>query len=268
MKNFINQNTEYSKRKLLEVIDVTKNETGEIDSLLVDENSELGEIYEMGTPLNAISLTEIIEDLIEESRISFLDSILTDEEKVKIDIRKSALPCVVLSDFELPSKGYLGSNITWNVSSGSAIYIEDGIGRVIRSTVEKTVTITQTVSLNEVSETITHTLTVPVMDEVKNVNKYFIAYVYGESSTSNYMVEHIVDGSVVEVVNQNSFINVYSSINNNNILNVEIYCAGLPDGIDTSEFALQIKIKNTETDEVYEQINVIINTYQSVYPND
>ena len=108
MKNFINQNTEYSKRKLLEVIDVTKNETGEIDSLLVDENSELGEIYEMGTPLNASSLTEIIEDLIEESRLTFLDSILTDEEKVKLDIRKSALPVVALSDFELPSKGYLG----------------------------------------------------------------------------------------------------------------------------------------------------------------
>ncbi|MGM9899032.1 MAG: hypothetical protein ACI32E_00455, partial [Bacilli bacterium] len=98
----------------------------------------MGEIYEIGTPLNASSLTEIIEDLIEESRLTFLDSILTDEEKVKLDIRKSALPSVVFTDFELPSKGYLGSNIIWNVSSGSAIYIDDGIGRVIRSTVEKT----------------------------------------------------------------------------------------------------------------------------------
>ena len=70
MKNFINQNTEYQTRKLLEVIDVTKNESGEIESILVDENSELGEIYEIGTPLNASSLTEIIEDLIEESRIT------------------------------------------------------------------------------------------------------------------------------------------------------------------------------------------------------
>ena len=267
MKNFINQNTEYSKRKLLEVIDVTKNETGEIDSLLVDENSELGEIYEIGTPLNASSLTEIIEDLIEESRISFLDSILTDEEKVKLDIRKSALPSVVLSDFELPSKGYLGSNITWNVSSGSAIYIDDGIARVVRSTVEKIVTITQTVSLNEVSETKTYTLTVPVMDEVRSVDKEFIVLTDGSVVGVSSFFRHVVDNSVITLENNNTFINITTSIVDN-VLTAEVSCTSLPEDVETCEFTRKLFIKNTETDEVYEQINVIIDTYQSVYPND
>ena len=267
MKNFINQNTEYQTRKLLDVIEVTKNESGEIESILVDENSELGEIYEIGTPLNASSLTEIIEDLIEESRKSFLNSILTDEEKIALDIRKSTLPVVALNDFELPSKGYLGSNITWNVSSGSAIYIDDGIARVVRSTVEKIVTITQTVSLNEVSETKTYTLTVPVMDEVRSVDKEFIVLTDGSVVGVSSFFGHVVDNSVITLENNNTFINITTSIVDN-VLTAEVSCTSLPEDVETCEFTRKLFIKNTETDEVYEQINVIIDTYQSVYPND
>lgn len=66
MNKFIDRNTQYPNRKILDVKSVTRNDIGEIKTIYVEEIRNEGEIYEEGTPLNANTINHIIQEVTNE----------------------------------------------------------------------------------------------------------------------------------------------------------------------------------------------------------
>ena len=61
---FINREVEISNKKKLIIKEVSRDNDGEIESLVVEEEREEGIVYEAGTALEASTLQEIIQGMI------------------------------------------------------------------------------------------------------------------------------------------------------------------------------------------------------------
>jgi hypothetical protein len=91
---------------------------------------------------------------------------------LKKDKEKLSLPHYVISSFKLPSKGDNNSKITWN---SSAKYYIDNTGKVNRPNsedIDANVTLTATLSLEDLNDTKEFMLT--VLKESKDTNELFL----------------------------------------------------------------------------------------------
>ena len=61
---FINREVEFPNKKKLIIKEVSRDNDGEIESLVVEEEREEGIVYEAGTALEASTLQEIIQGMI------------------------------------------------------------------------------------------------------------------------------------------------------------------------------------------------------------
>ena len=61
---FINRGVEFPNKKKLIIKEVSRDNDGEIESLVVEEEREEGIVYEAGTALEASTLQEIIQGMI------------------------------------------------------------------------------------------------------------------------------------------------------------------------------------------------------------
>ena len=113
MNEFKDRVSSTLNNKILDVKSVERDESGEIISMEVEiiRNDSEG-LTQEGTPLNAESLNEIINEMIHDQIYK------SDEDKVNEDKEKLTIALFVTDNFTLPLLGYNHSNITWVVESG------------------------------------------------------------------------------------------------------------------------------------------------------
>ena len=61
---FINRNVEYPNKKKLTVVEVNRGYDGEIESLVVEEERQEGDVNKEGTPIEASALRTVIMEII------------------------------------------------------------------------------------------------------------------------------------------------------------------------------------------------------------
>ena len=116
MNKFINRKAQDLNKKILEVEEIERGSDGEITkivgTLVRADNPETE-----GTALNAENMNSIIKKMVNEL---IKDALLTDEERVNIDIDSLKIEEYVDDNFTVPLVGDKGSKITWTVENGNA----------------------------------------------------------------------------------------------------------------------------------------------------
>lgn len=141
-------------QKILEVNQVVRDEAGEIVRLNVKEiRDDASGLTKIGTPLNANSLNSVLESLLQ-------DAIMQDNERVNKDLDALVLNKTASSNFTLKTKGEKGSDIRWEVVSGTGITISGANAIVTRELYEQIVTIKATITFNNISQEKTFSITV------------------------------------------------------------------------------------------------------------
>ena len=138
-------------KKILEVLNIERDESGEIISMEVEvvRNDEEG-LIEEGTPLNAKNLSEVIERIVNEE----VNTIpLTDAEKVLSEKNGLKIEQIVTDTLILPSTGKRGCAIEWSVIEGEGISITDNVATITQDSVVQTAKIKATISYGEASDT-------------------------------------------------------------------------------------------------------------------
>ena len=95
-------------------------------------------------------------------------SALDEEAIIEMDLDKLTVSETVTSDFELPVKGYFGSDISWSSSDSNIISITGGYADVIASAENAEVELTAT--LGSGSKTVTKTFKVTVLGDSVRIN--------------------------------------------------------------------------------------------------
>ena len=80
-------------------------------------------------------------------------SMSEDEKNAANDAAALTLEEKVEADFNLPATGVNGSTISWVVSEGTAVSIEEGVAKVTRTEADQTVKLTATITSGTVSKT-------------------------------------------------------------------------------------------------------------------
>ncbi len=137
-------------KKILEVENVERNESGEVVRLYVEEvrNDSEG-LVEEGTPLNAEQLNLIVNNIIK-SRLANLE-----DERIYIvneDYNNINVSSEVENNFVLPTTGANGSIITWE-SNNEAIAINESDALVTRGDDDITVTLKASIKYGGYSNT-------------------------------------------------------------------------------------------------------------------
>ena len=211
-------------KKILNVNEVTRDESGEITVLKVTEIRDDLPVINGGTPLNAESINYIINNMINSSISSnneyllsavnellnqrvyeCLHSFFTDEEIVIIDYNKLTLPSEVFRSFVLPKRG-LGLPIIWS-ASGSGIVVNNYNAIVNRTSVDQIATLTATLSCGNYTTTKAFNVTVLAIEYDTSYTNYdthiFSVFPDGSSSSiSNYTIPNL-NGQIYSVVLNN-----------------------------------------------------------------
>lgn len=125
MSEFKDRTSTTLNHKILDIKNVERDDSGEIISMKVEIVRDDKEgLTDEGTPLNAESLNDIINEMIHYHIYK------SDEEKVEEDMSKLTIPSSVSSNFTLPTLGYNHSTITWSVKSGQE-YISIALGNAV-----------------------------------------------------------------------------------------------------------------------------------------
>lgn len=157
MSNFKNRNVEYPNRKRVTIQKIEYDNNGEIIELIADLEREEGKVNEEGTALNAESLNEVIQNMIDKE-INTLT--LTDEEKVKSDLATLSISKEVTNSLTLPLTWRRGCEIIWEVVSGDGITIANNIASVTQKNTVQTATIKATITSGNYSESKTFDITI------------------------------------------------------------------------------------------------------------
>lgn len=268
MKQFIDRVSKNQNQRILEVKDVIRDDSGEITRLCVDVIRNDNEVITEGTPLSANEFNSIIKDMIEIDRKEMLKHLLRDEEKAEIDGRNTKIESVLSSDIALEQKGYFESSYRWKADNSGAIRVINNFLKVLRSKVDKNVTLYQIITNNSKELIKEHNLVIAKTNNyiTENINKTIVPD--GSSLGVLDVTSEVVENSVVEVVN--SFSEYFTVLTNieNNILHINIDVIKLLPNQSTYDLTFQVNIKNKENDELYKKINVTIEFYNSINPED
>ena len=227
MSNYIDRKGNNLNKKILDVEEVTRDESGEIISMKVKIIRDDLPIDVIGTPLNAESMNSILQDKIDENRYQIFDCILTSSEIVQKDYNLLSLPSVVFRNFVLPSRGFCGSNINWtiNPSSNSSCYTRVGNNIIIKRLVtDSNIYFTANIfKIYDEVEQKNFTVTVKrFMDDSDNctiVYKNIDIIPYNvEAEEEDYECEEIVSDTEVVIYNSSpSDVNLLYRIEGNNL---------------------------------------------------
>ena len=147
MNKFYNRVGQNLNRKELEVVSIERDASGEITSLVVDENRCDSDIQQEGTALEANVVNTIIRNMILE------ELSITDLERVTDDKNALSYESSITENIVLPLYGEKGSKISWEVTSGTGLSIEGEVGVVTRADTDQVVTLTATIAFRDCIQT-------------------------------------------------------------------------------------------------------------------
>lgn len=150
MNEFIDRNTQYPNRKILNIKNIEYDNNGEISKLLVDAERSEGEVYQEGTALKSENLNTIIRNIANEC-ISIYH--MSEAEKVAFDKSNLNISTQVQSNFSLPQTGKAGTIIVWNVISGTGITISGNTAIVTKGLVIQNACLRATISCGNANDT-------------------------------------------------------------------------------------------------------------------
>ena len=218
MSGFINRSGTNLNKKILNVNEVTRDETGEISRLKVLEIRDDLPVSNEGTPLNAEGMNNTINEMIQESTYQVFDSLIALSVLTNNDVRDRdqsllTLPLEVFRDFSLPSRGFCGSYITWNILNTSDFnaFTRDGnIIHIHRLAYDASINLVASIyKIND--EPVQKSLTVVVKRAVVDPNNYtylpknidIIPYDV-DVLDEDYECDGLIDGTELVISNSHS----------------------------------------------------------------
>lgn len=158
MSNFIDRQGQNLNKKILEVLNIERDETGTVISMEVEviRNDSEGLIIE-GTPLNAENLSKIVESVVNEE----INTIpLTDLERVLSEKNSLKISETVSDTLVLPTTGKRGCAIEWSVVDGEGIAITDNLVTITQKTSIQKASVNATISYGEVIDSKSFEITI------------------------------------------------------------------------------------------------------------
>ncbi len=303
MNKFVDRKTQFPNRKILEVKRVERDETGELKTMCVEETRDEGKITEEGTPLNAGTLNQIIskiegiktyiteefvpekikkekEDIInnlvpkmiEKERDILIHILCTDEQKVKLDKARINIPTTVFFDFYLPTKGFSESNIEWEIQSGTAITIQNGLATVNTTNTNQKVNLIATITNGSAVDYRVFEINIPPMEDASGYEEMreTISMIPDGSSASIAEINIQLDensGFVVENEHEDLLI-VEATMNEKNELKIRVSCSSLPVDCGIREFNFIVRVGDKTTGQYTKWIYCTVDVIESISPED
>lgn len=265
MNEFKDRISSTINHKILNVKNVERDESGEIISMEVEviRNDEEG-LTQEGTPLNAESLNNIINEMIVNQIINFMDV----DQSIYIDRRDLTLNDEYCMDFSLETVGKCGSSISWNIKSGTGIEIEGNIAKVSLRNFIQTV-ILQAVIEKE-GKVLTKDFTVNLVNHYQTVERTLSVFPDGSSASVASFYETIDED--VDVIVENDYpnmMNVYYQVNlaDNNVY-VSTMVGSAPSDGGVIEYGFTVILNSKTTGLTIKKINCSIEILDSITPED
>ncbi len=263
MNEFKDRKAEHINRKKLNVVEVIRDDGGEIIDLVVDVSRMEGMVTQEGTPLNAESLNTIISNIVKEEVGQILNDILTSEKKLELDVAKLEVEEYMCSNSNLIllSEGVLGTTFNWSVE-GSGITFENNV-----------------LSVSETEDDHFVKLILHAVNKNETQNKEFIIKILGTNNIERRTISVYPDGSgvanaVFDVeANSEAFIeNDYSflvgtRLSEDNKLTVTILAEEYLEG-GVMEVSFKVIVKDKTTSEVTKEITITVEFLESLEGED
>lgn len=256
------------KKYIIEDDTIERNECGEIVSFVAEEiRYDTPYLNNEGTPLNAETLTKIINDMIDIKINDTIDLVLSNKDKLNFDLNKIYLPSETIKNFELPLKGYLNTIYSWSILSGNAIEINGNLAIIKRSANTQVVELELNAQNGDQKLNKTYLVNIPG-NNVEVVERTFYALPNGSSSAK--LVESFS-------INSNSTIHIENDYPNNilvdynikdNTLNMSIIVAGYINDGAIKEVTVSIRVDDATTGITSKIINIKIEIIDSVEGED
>lgn len=261
MKQFENRISTKPNRKYYEIEEntITKDESGEITSFIATE-TRCDEPLVEGTPLEAATLKEIVQNMIDE-----LASVLSIEQLLQLDMNELKINSEIskVEDIVLPKEGRYGTQFTWSVKNSSVITINNELINLNQTYVEEYVTL-EVVGTKE-GKTKSKEIVVKVLPKDVKEEITLLICPDGSSSMMSSASFNIEENSEVTVENDYSFL-VTTSISNN-ILTVNVYATEyLEGGIMEATFKVFVKDKSTKV--LTKDITITVEFIESIEGED
>ncbi len=284
---FVDRDTEFPNRKILEVKRVERDEAGELKTMCVEETRDEGKITEEGTPLNAKTLNQIVSKIegiktyiteefvpkmIKEEREILIDALCTDEQKVKLDKARINIPTTVFFDFYLPSKEFFGSNIEWKIQSGEAITIQNGLAIVNTTNANQKVNLVATITNGNAVDSRVFEIDIPSIEDASGYeeSRETVSVIPDGSSASIGGINIQLDensGFVVENEHED-LLTVEASMNETNELTIVATCFSLPVDCGIREFNFIVRVGDKTTGQYTKWIYCTVDVIGSISPED
>lgn len=307
MNKFVNRNTEFPNRKILDVKSVIRNDIGEIKEIHVEEMRDEGQIYQEGTPLNAEVMNQIIQEvakeevrqkieenndaveqtihiekenivkniipqMIREERDKIFQLFFTNEQIIELDKSKIGVPTTAYFNFRLPEEGVLGTTFEWKVQSGTGITIKDGIAVVERTRADQRVTLTLTATNKEEvveEEILVFVPAIQYATDYKESTETFSILADGSSTSISSITTQIEENSCVVIENEyDDLFEVQTSIDRDNILTISVFVGANLVDCGISEFCFTVRVDDQTTGLTHQIIHGIVECIESIYPAD
>lgn len=307
MNKFVDRNTQFPNRKILDIKSVTRNNVGEIETLCVEEIRAEGEIYQEGTPLNASTMNRIIEEvtkeevnkkfeegsnevrqLIEEEKENIVENIVpqlirkerdrllelfySTSQIIELDKSKIELPSSPYFDFELPKKGLLDTSFEWGVKAGTGITIEDYRAIVKRNETNQNVTLELTATNKEEVEYEEFHILVPSIQYAPNCiesSLTFSVLADGSSSSIDTTTIEVEENLCLVIENEYEYLfEVQADVDTNNMLTIQVLGKANLEACGISQFNFTVRVDNKITGLTHQIIHGVVEYIGSIYPED
>lgn len=253
------------KKYIIEENTVERNECGEIVSFVAEEiRYDTPEQGNEGTPLNAESLNNIINEMIVNQIINFMDV----DQSIYIDRRDLTLNDEYCMDFSLETVGKCGSSISWNVKSGTGIEIQGNIAKVSLRNFIQTV-ILQAVIEKE-GKVLTKDFTINLVNHYQTVERTLSIFPDGSSASVASFYETIDED--VDVIVENDYPNMMNVYYQVNLADMNIYISTMvgsaPSDGGVTEYGFTVILNSKTTGLTIKKINCTIEILDSITPED
>ena len=265
MNEFKDRISSTLNHKILDVKSVERDESGEIISMEVEviRNDEEG-LTQEGTPLNAESLNQVINEMIVTQIVNFMDV----DQSIYIDKRDLKLNEEYSDDFPLETTGKCGSSITWNVVSGTGIEIEGNVAKVTLQNYKPTVVLRAVIEKE--GETLTKDFTIDLVNHYQTVERTLSIFPDGSSAMVASFYESINED--VDVVVENEYPNMMSVYYKVNLTDMNVYISTMVGSAPTdggvTEYGFAVLLNSKVTGLTIKKVNCKINFLDSITPDD
>ena len=265
MSKFENRESPTLNYKILDVKSVERDESGEIISMEVEviRNDEEG-LTQEGTPLNAESLNQVINEMIVTQIVNFMDV----DQSIYIDKRDLKLNEEYSDDFLLETTGKCGSSITWNVVSGTGIEIEGNVAKVTLQNYKQTVVLRAVIEKE--GETLTKDFTIDLVNHYQTVERTLSVFPDGSSAMVASFYESINED--VDVVVENEYPNMMSVYYKVNLTDMNVYISttvgSAPTDGGVTEYVFAVLLNSKVTGLTIKKVYCKINFLDSISPDD